>query len=261
MRDLEQIRERDDEGEGRPLALVGLLMVVTITLVFAMGSLVGWTGEDEEEADDPLARLDRAAGLLAEQADRAPESEAEAVPEIDRTSLTFPSALGPVDERPELTAALAAAHAELAHPDPLSHLPPLDETPEDRMARVLPATVPAAVAAGPGSRTLARAAAHDPLVASSLPAPSPEAAAPVGEDGEYTMQVISVADSDAAEAFAAGLRQRGHRAFVLAAEVEGRGTMYRVRVGPFENNRDAQAYRRSFEQSERMNTLVVRRRE
>jgi len=260
MRDLEQIRERDDEGEGRPLALVGLLMVVTITLVFAMGSLVGWTSEEEELADDPLARLDDAAGLMAADVEPQDEEERE-VPDIDRASLSFPSALGPVDDRPELAAAVAAAQAELEHPDPLSHLPPLNEPAEERIARALPGAVPAAVAAGPGSRTLARAAAHDPLVASSLPAPSPEAAAPAGHDGEYTVQVISVADADAAEAFAAGLRQRGHRAFVVAADVEDRGTMHRVRVGPFETNREAQAYRRSFEQTERMNTLVVRRRE
>ena len=95
MRDLEQIQERDDDGEGRPLALVALLIVVTITLVFAMGSLVGWSAEEEEVADDPLARLDRAAGLLAEDAEDAVDPDV--VPPIDRSDLTFPSALGRVD--------------------------------------------------------------------------------------------------------------------------------------------------------------------
>ena len=259
MRDLEQIRECDDDPEGRPLALVGLLIVVTITLVFAMGSLVGWTAEEAETADDPLARLDRAAGLLAH--DTEDDEEADTTPAIDRSALTFPSALGPVDDRPELAAALAAASAELAHPDPLAHLPPMAESLEDRIERALPRAVPTAVAASPGAHALIRAAAHDPLVASSLPAPSPEAAVSAGHDGEYTMQVISVADAGAAEAFAAGLRSRGHHAFVLAAEVENRGTMYRVRVGPFHTNREAQAYRRTFEQSERMNTLIVRQRD
>lgn len=252
MRDLEQIREREDEGGGRPLALVGLLIIVTITLVFAMGSLVGWTDEAEDTSDDPLARLDEAAGLMAEAED-ADDLE---TPNIDRATLNFPRDLGPMDERPELSAAIAAATAELGHPDPLSHLPPLNELVEDRIARVLPA----AVAAGPGSRHLAQTAAHDPLVASSLPAPSgPSASA--GREGEYTMQVISVPEEATADAFAAGLRARGHRAFVVSAEIEGRGTTYRVRVGPFATNAEAQAYRQSFELSERMNTLVVRRRD
>lgn len=254
MRDIEQIREREPEGEGRPLALVGLLIVVTLALVFAMGSLVGWTDEEAELANDPLARLDRAAGLMAEEP-RA--EEAEAVPSVDRTALTFPSALGPVDERPELAAAIAAAAAELEHPDPLSHLPPM----EDRIARALPGAVPAAVAAGPGSRTLARTAAHDPLVASSLPAPASADRVAAGHEGEYTVQVISYDSEPNAEAFASGLRARGHHAFVIRAELEGRGTVYRVRVGPFETNREAQAYRQQFETTERMNTLIVRRRD
>jgi DedD protein len=62
-------------------------------------------------------------------------------------------------------------------------------------------------------------------------------------------------------AFAAGLRARGHEAFVISAEIEDRGTWYRVRIGPFETQREAEAFRRSFERTERMNTLLVRRRE
>jgi hypothetical protein len=62
MRDLEQIREQGDEGEGRPMALVALLIGVTVALVLAMGSLVGWSDEEAVAEDDPLARIDRAAG-------------------------------------------------------------------------------------------------------------------------------------------------------------------------------------------------------
>jgi cell division septation protein DedD len=35
--------------------------------------------------------------------------------------------------------------------------------------------------------------------------------------------------------------------------------MHRVRVGPFENLRSAEAFRREFEERERMATMVVRR--
>lgn len=259
MRDLEQIREREEAGEGRPLALVGLLVGVTVALVFAMGSLVGWTDDGVDADDDPLARLDRAAGLTP---DEPLEEAEEEVPTVDRTELTFPRALGPMEERPEVAAVMAAAAAELDHPDPLQHLPPLEgelaqQTTEQRVARVLPA----AVAAGNGSEVLARTALEDPLVASSLPSPEPNAPAPEGHDGEYTVQVISYPDEASAEAFAAGLRSRGHEAFVMRAEIEDRGTWYRVRIGPFDTQREAQAFRRSFEQTERMNTLLVRRRD
>ncbi|HJL16578.1 MAG TPA: SPOR domain-containing protein [Sandaracinaceae bacterium LLY-WYZ-13_1] len=260
MRDLEQIRERDDEGESRPLALVALLIGVTVALVLALGSLVGWSDEEAVAEDDPLARLDRAAGLSPREP--ADDEADEELPEVNPSDLTFPEALGPSDERPEVAAALAAATAELEHPDPLEHLPPMEESPEDRVARALPSALPAAVAAGPGSESLARTAARDPMVAGSIPTDAPaEAPAPAGRDGEYTVQVISYDSPEGAESFAAGLRARGHRAFVMSAEVEGRGTMYRVRVGPFETLREAQAYRREFERNERMNTLLVRRRD
>lgn len=253
MRDLEQIREREDGGEGRPLALVALLIGVTVALVFAMGSLVGWTDAEPAVDDDPLARLDGAAGLAAQPL----EGEALDVEDVDRAELTFPEALGRSDERPEVAAALAAAAAELSHLDPLSHLPPLGADAAD----LLPTTLPAAVRAGPGAEALARTLARDPLVASSISITPSGDTVSAGHDGEYTVQVISYDSPEGAEAFAAGLRQRGHHAFVMRADVEGRGTMYRVRVGPFENPREAEAFRRDFERTERMSTLVVRRRD
>ncbi len=251
MRDLEQIREQD-EGEGRPLALVAILIGVTVALVLAMGMAVGSFGEDEAIADDdPLARLDRAAGLEPTEGERAEP----ALPEVDRRDLTFPEVLAPADERPEVAAALAAAAAELAHPDPLDDVRPA-------LAPIaLPTTLPAAMAAGPGSESLLREAAHDRMIAEVLPSAAPGPTAPAGHDGEFTVQVISYDSPEGAEAFAAGLRARGHRAFVMSAAVEGRGTMYRVRVGPFETLHEAQAYRHEFERTERMNTLLVHRRD
>ncbi len=258
MRDLEQIREHDGEGEGRPLALVGILIAVTVALVLALGMAVGGSGETEAVAEnDPLARLDRAAGLEPP----APAEEEPALPDVNRAALVFPRTLAHAEERPEVAAALAAAAAELAHPDPLEPAPSW-APPVVPVVAALPAALPAGVAAAPGAASLARDAAHDPLIAESIP-PTPAAggAAPAGHDGEYTVQVISYDSPEGAEAFAAGLRARGHRAFVLRATVEGRGTMYRVRVGPFETQREAQAYRQEFERTERMNTLLVRRRD
>lgn len=244
MRDIEQLREKD-EGEGRPLALVGILIGVTITLVLALGMAVGGVGAEEEVAEsDPLARLD----LAAAEVQAAPAEPA--VPSVDPSELTFPEALTPADERPEVAAALAAAAAELAHPEPL-----------EPAARPFPAALPAALAADTSPEALARTVARDPLLAAALPAAPSAAPVGAGRDGEYTVQVISYDSPEGAEAFAAGLRARGHRAFVMRAEVDGRGTMYRVRVGPFETQREAQAYREEFEREERMSTLLVRRRD
>jgi cell division septation protein DedD len=249
MRDLEQIREKGSDGEGRPLALVGMLIGVTVALVLAIGmSAGGFEREATGEGDDPLARLDRAAGLEAQP----PEQAAPATTEVRRSDLTFPEALAPEDERPEVAAAFAQAAAELAHPEPL---PASDGQPIE----ALPPTLPVALAAAPGSEALVREAARDPMFAQALPTLERGQAAPAGRDGEYTVQVISYDSVEGADAFAAGLRARGHRAFVMRAEIPGRGTVHRVRVGPFETLRDAQAFRHQFEQTERMNTLLVHR--
>ena len=46
-----------------------------------------------------------------------------------------------------------------------------------------------------------------------------------------------------------------------SADIPGRGRFWRVRIGPFDSKWEAQAYREKFEEQERMNTFVVRRRD
>lgn len=266
MRDLERMRERDEgDSAGRRVALLGLAGVTTVGVVLALCLQVGTTSADDAAADaDPLARLDRASGLAPVATDDEEDEAAAELEEVDPVQLSFPARLQR-DDRPELAAAVAAAAAELRHPDPLpaTGVPtiaaPIVPVTAADLAERLPAALPAAIAAG-GSGSLARAAVHDPMLQGALPEASVGEAAPEGRDGEYTVQVISYDSPEGAQAFAAGLRARGHRAFVLRAEVEGRGTVYRVRIGPFETNGEAQSYRRRFEETERMNTIVVRRR-
>jgi cell division septation protein DedD len=69
--------------------------------------------------------------------------------------------------------------------------------------------------------------------------------------------VSSFKTQSEAEQFADQLRARGHKAYTQEAKVPGRGTWWRVRVGPFSNLRAAQAYRASFEQKEHVVPFVV----
>lgn len=254
MRDLNLIRERGEDAEQgvRKLALLALAGVSTIALVLALCLEVGTTAPASADADDPLAALERAepGSLLPDP----PEAEPLAEEHVDPLALTFPEHLSDPEDRPEVAAALAAAAAELAHPDPLPAVARVDLAPR------MPSVLPAAVAATTDAGDLARAAAHDPMVRDSLPDSRIGDTAPEGHDGEFTIQVISYDSPEGAHAFAAGLRARGHRAFVMQAEVPGRGTVYRVRIGPFETMASATSYRRSFEDTEHMNTIVVRRR-
>lgn len=272
MRDLERMRERDEggDGTGRRIALLGLAGVTTLGVVLALGLQVGaGSADDTAPESDPLARLDRASGLAPDvpPSDVA-GAEPDAPPPVDTLALTFPERLQH-DDRPEVAAALAAASAELRHPDPLPYAAgapavptlaaPIIPITAAEIQERMPAALPAAIAAGTGG-SLARAAQHDPMVQQALPETQLGDRAPEGHDGDYTVQVISYDSPEGAHAFAAGLRARGHRAFVMQADVEGRGTVYRVRVGPFDTMAQAQSYRRGFEETERMPVIVVRRR-
>jgi cell division septation protein DedD len=285
MRNLEQIQEDENGSVVRRVGLYALATAAAAGLVLAVGAVVDGRSAVDAPAEDPLARLDREAGLAPD-----PEERVQAM-SVDRESLTFPSVLVDDVRRPEVEATVAAARAEAAalaaaeraaseagdgRPAPAVRTP----------AALVPPTLPAAIAVGGGLRGSALAAG-DPLLAratgteGSPAAPEtttvPERAAPVaepasrgrdepsappappGRDGRYTVQVISYETRAEAAAFAAALRARGYGAFVSSAEVPGRGTMYRVRIGPFETLRSAEAFRREFENRERMATLVVRR--
>jgi len=257
MRDLERIQEREGTS-GRKLMTLLMAALATVGLVFAMGVLLGSSSDAEaDEAADPL-------GALEDMQELAPGDQEgpEAAPEVEREALTFPGALGDYDSRPEVEAALAAAGAELDHPEPLpAGMAAGDFAAGLPMDDTLHSSLPAAVTAGPSGELLAQAMERDPMVAAALPPePDRELAAP-GRDGVYTLQVISYQNPTDAEVFASGLRARGHHAFVVAADVPGRGMHWRVRVGPFETMREAEAYRAEFENRERMNTIVVRRRD
>jgi uncharacterized protein (AIM24 family) len=81
--------------------------------------------------------------------------------------------------------------------------------------------------------------------------------ATVGGPGGYQLQVSSFKTNQEADKFAAALRRRGHRAYVEAANVKGRGLWYRVRIGPFKYKNSAAIYRQDFEAKERMVTFII----
>ena len=239
MRDLERIEERSsDEGRG-VLVLSGVGLVAAIGLV--VGAVAALPDGNERPKQDPLQML-----VIAEHGEAADAIEKPTGdPDIDPESLSFPTTLI-TETRPEVAAAMAAAAAELAHLDPLSTPPPRSD---------IAAGLPAAVTAGPDRQIVEMAAIRDPLVAATVP--SKTTSAPAGYEGRYTLQVVSYRDAQEAQVFASALRKRGHAAYVTTGTVEGRGTHWRVRIGPFETRQQAQDYRTTFEREEGMNTFIV----
>ncbi|WP_394828859.1 SPOR domain-containing protein [Pendulispora albinea] len=81
---------------------------------------------------------------------------------------------------------------------------------------------------------------------------------PVGREGGYQLQISSFRARDEAARFADQLRARGHKAYVREAHVPGRGTWYRVRVGPFGSQQAAAQYRSRFEAKEHVVPFVMK---
>lgn len=59
--------------------------------------------------------------------------------------------------------------------------------------------------------------------------------------GNYTVQVSSFPSEEEANAFAAAMRRKGFKPFVVAAALPGKGTWYRVRVGSFADGEQAKS--------------------
>jgi len=78
-----------------------------------------------------------------------------------------------------------------------------------------------------------------------------------GHPGGYQLQTSSFRSEAEAVSFALALRQRGHHAYSEGAQVPGRGTWYRVRIGPFGTKRDAMSYRAEFEEREHLVPFVL----
>jgi cell division septation protein DedD len=253
MRDMDQLRERGDESTGRKLGLFVMAAVLSVIAVFSFGLMMGRDDATPRPTRDPLAEL---VGTPAAGQSKAKEPEAVGV-----ESLSFPATLVQKDD-PAVEATVQAAEAEHAAligvgvPEgaalPVAAAPvPVLPLPTNRGL-----SAPASTLATEDVDRLSRVARHDPLVAQALPPDAAEVASP-GYEGAYTLQVVSYEDKQQAERFAKALRTRGHKAFVVQADVPGRGRFNRVRIGPFETRKDAVAYQRSFEGDEKMHTILV----
>jgi cell division protein FtsN len=92
------------------------------------------------------------------------------------------------------------------------------------------------------------------VLAKVSPKPSPDSKTPY-----FTIQVGSFKNQDNAGALAAKLNKKGYLlARVVEAEIEGRGTWYRVRVGRFVIREDADQLAKILREKEKLATAVMR---
>jgi DedD protein len=257
IRNLERIEERGDERSMPRGITFAFVVLGGGCIVFATLALSGRTSAPPEKRSDPLG------DLLAQHPRAAvlPFGNAPAGPDLSSKEVTFPQTLSDGNHPSTALAAVRSAYGQALDspatptlPPPLAARPP---PPTDRLP-VVPLPAQAVLEATPivtHPRDAMTKAASDAAGIDSPPS-SNGAAAP-GHEGGYQLQVSSFHTQREAQSFAEQLRARGHRAYVVEASVPGRGTWYRVRVGPFATQHAAAAYRVDFEDKEHVVPFIV----
>jgi cell division septation protein DedD len=243
LRNLDQIQESDTKRVSSRVGTLVLASLAGACAVFAVFALV----------KRPMIGADPAVDPLAELAQKAVSAETATV---DGHKVAFPTMLS---DEPNPTTAMAAIRTS---PDPASSsslpfaLPPgapnAPPTADDRLP-VVPLPAQNYLSMNPMV-----AEPRDSLTAMATSASSPTGeAVEAGHPGGFQLQVSSFRTEKRANEFAERLRRTGHHAHVESALVPGKGTWYRVRVGPFKNRWEAMRYRKEFEQREHIVTFLV----
>jgi cell division protein FtsN len=237
VRNLERIQETDDVSRMPKSVSIALLVLGGACVVLSVMALSGKRSTEATTHTDPLG------DLLSHGKPTAMKA-----PDLVVQDVTFPAMLS---DSAKPTTALAALNAGKA-PTPRKEdgpPPPTDVIP------VVPLPAQNVLESSP---VVTRPRDGLMKAANEVQATAAEGtAAPAGHDGNYQLQVSSFKTREEADAFAQQLRVRGHKAYVLEAKVQGRGTWYRVRVGPFPTQASASAYRSSFEAKEHVVPFVV----
>jgi DedD protein len=246
IKNLEQIQE-EEHGAKTPRAVTAAFVALGgACVVFAALALTG-RKSSAPSAVDPL-------GDLVAQRTKSAASASAAAPKPTDLALhdvTFPGILSDSDRPTTALAAVRGNAASSAAPPEAPKAPP----PGERLP-VVPLPARAVLEASPvvtRPRDALTKAASD----SAQIAEAPAATAPSGKDGGYQLQVSSFRSQPEANQFSDQLRARGHKAYVVEAHVPGRGTWYRVRIGPFASQQSASSYRSTFEAKEHVVPFVV----
>jgi cell division septation protein DedD len=241
---------------------------------------------------DPLARLDDVASSARPTVDLAPAPAA--APANEAPASTPPSADAPLEEMralerrvdemkrrvaPALPASPAAKPSRPSVPSHKSAKPSVTDG-ELSAAMEKPAPEVRAVvelADGSGRAKAGTLSTEGPSPAAKAPKPAsaakgpqkakakpiarakPKAARAASANARFTLQVRAYPDKDKdkAEELVEHLKQRGFEAYLASADVEGRGTWFRVRVGRFGSRDEAEAFRTRLQKEESTPAFVT----
>jgi cell division septation protein DedD len=78
-----------------------------------------------------------------------------------------------------------------------------------------------------------------------------------GAKARYTLQISAYQEKDMAEQDIRKMKQRGYAAFILASELPGKGTWYRVRVGSFSSKASAEKLQKELQSKEGISPFIT----
>ncbi|RYZ37908.1 MAG: SPOR domain-containing protein [Myxococcaceae bacterium] len=283
--------------DNRQIVSLLIAGIVVMGAVFVLGVVVGkkLSGDAQTAAaPDLLSALDANAQVLHEARQEPPltfpdeltrKTSAEPLPPLPAAPKPAAKPEAPkatVAAKPEVKPepAKVAAKPLAPTPDPdTGELPAQEDASEDApVVAVKPevkpetpkAPEPVKVAAKPEpvkgkveetpvpTRTAARDGGMKEAIARAqqLPAEPPRPAEAV-KGGAFTLQLSAFQNRPDADRFAARLRDRGYAPYILSAEVPGKGTWYRVRMGSFASKEAAGRYLTDFKRETQLDAYVA----
>jgi hypothetical protein len=233
LRDVERWKDKIEVRlDNRQVFFLFFGSALVACLLFILGVIVGKRLESRgramaPEIEDPLALLDKVASTPR----TGPEPPPAALPKV---------LFGASTPKPP---AVKAAPTPRPAPGPKT----VAAEPHDSPAR--PSAPPKAESPKP-------APAVAPAKKLALAAPPPPPASDAGKGkGRFTLQLGSFPDRAEAEAFAK--RFSAQSSYVVASDIPGKGTWYRVRVGDYASAKDAILAKGSFERQHSVIAYVV----
>jgi len=278
MRDVHRMREKYDLSlDSRQVVSLLIGGIVVLGAVFVLGVLVG-----KKLAGTP--RPDRSPDLLTALDHRSDALErARATPPLTfQEELTRPTPAPPTLARTPAPATPAPTTASSATVSPAASAaaPATKPAPTARAAAV-PATTVAAADVKPAPERGAEPAEHEkktdaekkvepasprnaaaaePVATRSTPAaahPAPKIPDATSPTGAFTLQLGASLNRDDAERQASRLREKGYAPYIVTAEVPGKGTWYRVRMGSFPTKDAATRYLQDFKRETQAEAFVA----
>ena len=88
-------------------------------------------------------------------------------------------------------------------------------------------------------------------------APAKQASLPVRKEA-FFVQVASFQKPEDADRQAVKLKSKGHKVVIVKADIPGKGTWYRVRLGPYKDSARAKSVALKYEKSEKSTVFVTK---